>query len=224
MKVLCPKHDDTNPSMEIYPDGGFCFVCGAFIPIAEMPNEEGFIITKKENENVQEKIEYIKQLPSERIRGLSFPKGPEGFYIIWPGNVFYKLRTTHDQPRYKGPRGLRAPLFRLDGNNGVLVVVEGEINALSLAEAYPVRTFTIASPGSCSEFNRHVDTYKQFKTIIIFADNDPAGIANGYILKETLLKSGKSVILILLDTDFNDLLQQGGPELVRRVFNERTGL
>ena len=28
-KALCPFHDDTRPSMQVYPDGFHCFVCGA---------------------------------------------------------------------------------------------------------------------------------------------------------------------------------------------------
>ena len=28
-KTLCLWHDDTNPSLHIYPDGYFCFACGA---------------------------------------------------------------------------------------------------------------------------------------------------------------------------------------------------
>lgn len=30
IKVICPFHEDTSPSMAVYPDGTFCFVCRAF--------------------------------------------------------------------------------------------------------------------------------------------------------------------------------------------------
>ena len=30
IKVLCPFHEDTTPSMAVYPDGTFCFVCRKF--------------------------------------------------------------------------------------------------------------------------------------------------------------------------------------------------
>jgi hypothetical protein len=56
--------------------------------------------------------------------------------------------------------------------------------------------------------------------VVVVVDRDPAGIANGCVLKETLTKLGKSVMLICVPVDFNDLLQRGGPALVRETFEK----
>jgi len=101
-----------------------------------------------------------------------------------------------------------------------LVLIEGELNALSLAEAYPERSFSIASPGSASDLQRHIEDYKRYEMVVVVVDRDPAGIANGCVLKETLTKLGKSVMLICVPVDFNDLLQRGGPALVRETFEK----
>ena len=30
-KILCPSHDDSRPSMHVYPDHAYCFVCGKYL-------------------------------------------------------------------------------------------------------------------------------------------------------------------------------------------------
>lgn len=223
MKILCPAHPDSTPSMEVYPDGGFCFSCGAYIPIGELPNGETYKIEKKEPENIQETINRVEQLPKINQRALLLHSNAHGYYIVWPNKEFYKFRkTTENTVRYMGPRGRRPPLFWIKSKQtgNTIVVVEGELNAISLLEAYPDPSFDIASPGSANELSRHEGIYRTFKTVIIVVDNDPTGIANGFVTKELLLKAGIDVTLIPIPKDFNDILQDQGPEGLRLYFKE----
>jgi len=236
MKVRCcnPAHTDDTPSMHVYPEIAYCFVCGFTCDSKDVMDEEDYKKIKvKEKDNIEEKIKEIEKLPKRVIRGLLLPydESNGSYYIVWPDKTFYKKRVSSDsRSRYMGPRGHKPPLFRCRSDNStkqvnrVCIVMEGEINALSLDIAirgYPV---DIVSPGSCNSLLDHTPTYLQYNHTIIIVDKDPPGVYNGYRLKETLMDAGKSVTLIALDQDFNDLLQQGGPELVKQVFMKELGL
>jgi hypothetical protein len=221
MKIHCPNHDDQNASLHLYPDRAYCFTCGYSCPLEEIPDYEKIKIYKKEPESVQETFRYIDNLPKVKIRGLLLRSSGNGYYVQWPDKTYYKFRQAgQERTRYLGPKGLRAPLFRIRSgySTNTVYVVEGELNALSLAEAYPERDFDVVSPGSVSEMQRHHKEYLRYDRVILVVDNDPAGVANGWIEKESLLKAGKQCNLVCMNTDFNDLLQQGGVDLVREVF------
>lgn len=221
MKLQCtnPKHTDNTPSMHVYEDGSYCFTCG-WVDRSRVTLEE-----KKEPENIKEKIEYIANLSSKSIRGLNLKSDSEGYYILWPEGDFYKLRPFDGTGlRYKGPSGHRAPLFNLGPMSETLVVVEGEINALSLAEAFPTRKFAISSSGSCNELLRHLPIYLTYDQIVIIVDKDPGGVACGVELKQILLKKGKRVQLIATTPDYNEILQEKGKIGVFNKFKEDLGL
>lgn len=213
MKILCTNHNDTTPSLHIYEDGAYCHVCGYRCSLEEIGYETKK--TKKEPENIQDTIRYIQDLPRATVRGLSLPYDHQGLYVLWPDSSYYKRRTSYgDKTRYVGPSGHKSPLFILPGNQEGIVVVEGELNALSLKEAYPAGP-TIASPGSANEFRRHIKEYLRYKKITLVLDNDPVGVVSGLETKDMLLKSGKHVTLILMDKDFNDILQESGVEGIK---------
>lgn len=204
--------------MELYEEYGHCFSCGAHKKLKDIPGYEKEKPVKKEKENIQESISKIKSLSKMLIRQLQLPADRDGFYVVWSNGDYYKKRMYSGTIRYIGPSGHKAPIFSLPMESKTLVLIEGELNALSLAEV--VKDLKIASPGSANEFNRHLEYYSKFKTIYLILDNDPVGIVNGVKTKEYLLKLGKSVKLILMDRDFNDLLQEGGPELVLKEWEK----
>lgn len=219
-KIICKFHKDTEASMHVYQDTGFghCFVCGAHVKI-EGVNDK--VKTKRSPTDIKAKMEYIQTLPIRRIRGLDFPCDESGFYIRWPSSEFYKRRNFTGKERYTGPRGLKPMLFAYVNGGDKLVIIEGEINALTV---YTMDTDTIykgyslCSPGAASELKRHINEYLKYKKIWIIVDHDPAGIAHGIELKEMLLKHKKCVTLITRTQDYNDLLQEKGPEAVREAF------
>lgn len=221
MKVNCPVHNDRTPSMEVYPDGGYCFSCGAYVPLKELGLEGEVSFKKKEKENVQETLDYVLRLPKLEQRGLALHSDAQGYYIVWPEREYYKYRkysVSSGEPRYLAPRGQRAPLFWIRSNTASvsLILVEGELNALSLGLAFPSSSFDIASPGPVTEFSVHVKEYLPYDQIIIFVDDDIPGLANGLVLKDELIKRGKTVVLVTLEKDFNDILQSEGVEGIKR--------
>ncbi len=218
MKVLCTRHPDTNPSVEVYADGGYCWVCQEQIPLKELEIEPQHTI--RERENIQDTLRYIQTLGKRIARGVELPYDSRGYYIVWPSGQYYKCRLNAGKSRYIGPAGHRPPLFIIEGTKNTLHVVEGELNALSLQQVMGSDQCTLASPGAASEFSRHIGYYSQFSRIYLWVDKDPAGIANGWVTKETLTKLGKNVTLNVMDVDFNQLLQDGGPELVLKRFKE----
>ncbi len=221
-KVLCPVHEDHEPSMHIYGENAYCFVCKASIPSAELNIPENKHIPRPEPTNVPDRIKYIQGLPTKMIRGLQLPYDNSGYYVVWPNIQYYKRRNFEGKVRYIGPSGVKAPLFVCPGTASHLIICEGEINAMSLYDCVNMdeREFKIVSPGSASEMMRHIKYYLGYSKITIIADYDAAGICFGYQLKDLLLKNRKSVILALMKEDFNRILQDEGPDAVRAKFEE----
>lgn len=224
MKILCPNHKDTNPSMHLYEERGYCFVCGYTCPVEEVasPTQMGQI--KKEKTDVDEMLQYISELPVREHRGLQFPTNSTGFYVVYPNAKFYKKRLFEGRSRYIGPRGHKVPLYVHEGKSDDVVIVEGEINARTLFEAR-VTIATIASPGSSTEMLTHLDKLLTHCGIFaIVVDRDVPGVAWGLKLKSELLKRGRRVILAALEKDYNQILQEEGFEKVKEVYRKEVGL
>lgn len=219
-KVNCtnPNHDDQTASMEVYNDGGFCFACSYVDKSLADEN-----LPQKTKENIKETIAYIQGLPRKEIRGLYLPYDSSGFYILWPDNSYYKKRMFQGETRYIGPRGHRAPLYLRPGSaRGNLVLIEGELNAESVYEVFKdYYRPGIASPGSANEFMRHIEEYLYYNAIYAILDKDPAGVAAGVELKNTLSKRGIRVNLIAVTRDYNAILQEEGKEgLKEQIFKD----
>jgi hypothetical protein len=214
--------------MHLYEETAYCFSCNFTVPIEEVLNEEEIKkIKKKEPENIETAISYIKTLPIKRIRGLDLPFDESGYYVKWPDDSYYLLRRFDDRPRYVGPRGRKPSLFRCrpePTGKEVIIVVEGSINALSLDLAVDDSHIHIVSPGSAGNLASYIDYYSRFDIVYIVVDYDKPGIDNGSELRKQLLTRKKRCRLIAVHEDFNDLLQRGGPELVKREFMKELGL
>lgn len=224
MKVKCPRHEDINPSCEVYPEHGYCFVCSEVIPLSELgikgpyrPEKEPYV------ENVNQKLDYIRLLGRESIRGLWLPCDSTGYYICWPNANYYKLRLHNPrdgESKYLGPTGHKPPIFKAREfpYSRILYIVEGEINALSLAET-DIKGHII-SLGSASNFIS--DLYKKeltpdmpYDNIVVVVDKDPAGIAGAISIKSKLLAWGKKVSVVLMSIDANEMLLTVGKEALQ---------
>lgn len=222
MKILCPKHADTTPSMHVYETHGYCFVCKALIPVDRLElDKEQLKTTKRGPEDVTETYRYIRNLEIRNIRGLQLHTDAEGYYITWPSMDFYKKRLFGEGIRYLGPRGHRAPLLTYQVcPSSILILVEGELNLYSLAATYSDSKVVMTSPGSANELMRHLSIYLTYKTIYIIVDKDAPGVLNGLKLKKELLRHKKQVHLIALERDFNDILQTDGTDGIKRVLKK----
>lgn len=219
MKVLCPKHEDSVPSCEVYPDHGYCFVCQATIPLSELGVAGEQAPKERFTENLAERRAYIDTLPKEVVRGLLMPVDKQGYYITWPDGLYYKRRNWSGEPRYSNPSGHTQPLFWVRRTQGTcLYVVEGEINALSIAEV--LSRVDVMSPGSAPEFNarkqdRHLTLYTKYSNVVIVTDKDPAGTVAAIQLKSLLLGKVPRIDLVLMEKDANQILVEDGKDKLR---------
>lgn len=175
-----------------------------------------------EPEDIAKEFRYIESLPRRTIRGLQLPADDRGYFIAWPGGVYYKYRF-HDAKggsKYLGPRGHKPPLFwvRKKGQK-TLVIVEGEINGLSLGQAFP--EYDICSPGSASMFNsqnlsKHLTEFLKYDNILVVLDDDAAGIKGLIETKAFFLYKHPFVSFIRMSPDCNDVLSEQGPEFLRK--------
>lgn len=216
MKILCPFHEDSNPSMELYPDGhGYCFVCGKSAQIKDEGDPS--LPPEKEPEDLHASIRRIKELPVKQVRGLWLHFNESGYFILWPNDTYYKLRRASGNPRYLAPTGHTPPLFYLRNvvtHAQTLLIIEGELNAMS---AYLVLDETdVISPGSATNFltreSELLELAEKYDRVVVWTDNDSAGIKAIWSILPRLTKMVGNVTYIVGDEDANDLLVQKGYE------------
>lgn len=216
-RILCHRHRESTPSCVVYENSYKCFGCGATGPLSEIglegaPKEPRYV------EDLQASFEHIKSLPLVPIRGLSFHADDSYYYVCWDGDAYYNRRcrdvTVGSAKKYKCPAGVRRPLFTARATGAaLLIIVEGEINALSAAAAYDKAD--IVSPGGASEFtgarfDSDLEFYKQYKRILILADDDKAGSVAAIKLKIALAPYVSDVSIKLQSADCNDVLVAHG--------------
>ncbi len=220
MKVTCPRHEDTNPSCEVYETHGYCFSgCGS-IPLSELGFEQP-VVEHKPKENVRATLEYIATLPTKLIRGLELPYDDKGYYIVWPNEFYYKLRHWDGKLKYKNPGGWSQPLFVANSTmTTTLVIIEGELNALSLATLK--LPLDIVSLGAASQFTPKLLSKaltQAYQHVILVLDADPAGILATIKAKSYLLgKVPKITTILHPKPDFNDILTNEGYEKLKETF------
>lgn len=226
MKVICPYHSDTNPSLHIYGKWAYCFVCNVSVQTSELnlPGNIKEIREKKNPTNIPETINYIESLPDREIRGIKMHFDNKGYYIVWPNKNYYKRRNFDGTDnRYLAPAGVTPPLFVYPGSAKHLVIVEGELNCISLHNCV-YGEYKICSPGPASNLLRYVKYYLQFNKITIFVDHDAPGVVFGSQLKDLLLKNNIQTKLVTLTKDWNDVLTEEGEEAVRQRFEDAMGM
>lgn len=225
-KILCPYHNDTTPSMQIYGDWSHCFVCKANVKTSELnlPGNIKEIRAKKNPTNIPDRMRYIQSLPIQEIRGINFHFDDRGYYITWPGKNFYKRRNFDGTDnRYVSPVGVPKPLFVYPGSAKHLLIIEGEINAITLHNSL-YGDFKICSPGPASDLLRYIKYYLEFNRITIFVDRDAPGVVFGSQLKDLLLKNNKHVQLVALEKDFSDVFMEEGEEKLIELFENEMGM
>lgn len=212
--------------MVIYPDGSRkCYGCGAY----DKGGDTQYTPVVKEKEDIAESISYIESLPKKNIRGLELPYDGEYYYVLWSNRRYYKKRAINEsKAKYLSPIGHSKPLYTCNSpkDKPVIVIVEGEINAISLCSSVDNYNCHIVSPGSAGDLCRstYVDYYNNFDNAVIIVDKDPAGVRFGLELKFKLKSLGMSVTLYLAEDDFNDLLTKYGKEKVKEEFNKALGV
>ncbi len=223
-RIRCVFHSETTASLVIYKDKFKCYGCGKHGNHSELPNslqpKEGEI-EDEEAEDVQDTFRYINTLPRREVRGLQFPCDERGYYLTWPGDTYYKYRLFQPGkgPKYIGPRGVKPPLFwATQSNASTLYVVEGEVNALSIAAVVGPRS--VCSPGSATNFNsanltKYLTEFRRYSRVILVLDNDVAGMKGLIEAKAFFFGKVPFVDSILLNPDANEILVNCGKEVLK---------
>lgn len=221
-KIKCPYHEDSTASMEVYGDGfAHCFGCGITVEHEKLgytgPLREKYV------ENLEEKFAYINGLPKKEIRGVLLPYDSVSYFIVWPDGSYYNQRYFDlTNGKYKLPSGHQKRLFwaKRQDYRDTLIIVEGEINALSIALVCPTHC-SVVCPGGAGDFysrtsDKYLDTYMDYARVILVADKDSAGAIAVIQLKSNLLALGaRNVTIHLMEVDANDILVKHGTEKLK---------
>lgn len=225
-RIRCLWHAEETPSLVQYKSGWRCFgACQKLYTNKEVEERTGkTYVYAEEEENrpdLTADIEEISRLPKKSVRGLELPADNRGYFIVWPDLTFYKYRLYEPGTgsKYLGPRGHRPPLFWASRTKAkILSIVEGELNALSVARAYP--EWDVCSPGSASMFNadnlsKYLTVFQEYSNVIVVLDKDAAGLKALIEAKAFFLYKIPFVSYILMTPDSNDVLIEKGPEGLR---------
>ncbi len=232
MKLVCPYHEEATPSCHVYSDGYRCFGCGANGPLSDLDGriKLGEIPKEREPEDMGPMNDYIDSLPLQDVRGLRLHSDERSYFIRWPGRSFYKRRffDPGKGPKYVGPAGHQPPLFWAAPHlrPKAIAIVEGELNSLSVAHAFP--EWAVCSPGSASNFTEKnlklaLRSILSHSIIYIIADNDVPGAGAVISAKGYLTAKGRSTKWVLMSPDANDVLVKCGSDELRRQVQQALG-
>lgn len=218
-RIICvnPEHVEKTPSMVIYEDHVHCHACGYHITLDKLNRPDIVSPVRRPPEDLKSSLERIKALPCAPVRGLSLPTDGKHYYIVFPSGDYYKRRKFIDDgegPKYRCPAGHRKPLYipRLVPKVQALAIVEGEINALSLASLEPA--FSVCSPGGAADFfgvnfDKNSRFFLTHSAFLIIVDKDQAGVEAAIKIKERLLRHTPRVFIHAMAEDCNELLMRG---------------
>jgi hypothetical protein len=225
-RVHCPFHRERTPSCVLYVDHYSCYGCGARGPLSDLGLAPGTEPEAPEPENLQQSLAHIDALPVRQVRGLSLPSDERSFYIVWPDRDYYKRRFLHSHgSKYIGASGHRKPWFWARTGGELCIVAEGELNALSIAEAVP---YAVVSPGGSGDFSsktakKNVTVLVQYSTILIVADADAPGAKAVIDLYGELAGRVPTVKTLLMPEDANSILVSRGKEALQAEIEKAVG-
>lgn len=232
----------SSDARQIYEDGtSYCFSCSTFFKADH--NEAAVIIKKAANVSKKDSIEDIKTLGSRGFKERGIIKIVSDFFNVkvtygtngeidshyYPySNGGYKHRILPKSFTWAGESG---GLFGKDNFNGGgkrLIITEGEIDAMSISQAYydkykkfyPV--VSIPSASGTKELLSNRDWIRSFQEVVLCLDNDKAGQeATEKALRIIGIDKVKLCKLPLKDAN-EILLKLGGERLLQCVWDAAT--
>ena len=220
-RILCPNpdHKERTASCCVYEDGsGYCFGCSSYFKNLSKPH---LINNTPQIEDLGSKIKYILGLPKIEHRGLKFHYDNQGYYIIWPDLTYYKLRQWLGNPKYLGARGHKKPWFILKGTeDNRCIVVEGEINAISLRESGV--NCDLVSPGGVGNFfdqqmKSNLTYFNKYAEILVIVDKEDVSVEAAIKFKNLCTNRCLDIKIKLLEDDINDVLVKYGKDKVKEI-------
>ncbi len=226
-RILCPYHEERTPSFVLYEDHGHCFSCGVSASRDDLQTvyKGPWEPDPEVQEDLGESITRIRSLPKKYIRGLGLHSDDFSYFIVWPDSSYYKRRFLDSKgPKYIGAKGHKKPPFVASANGETLVIVEGELNAMSIAAACP--DLSVVSPGGCGDF-RHLSKWltscQLYHTILVVADRDAPGAEACIEAMSQLQGKVPRILAHLMPKDANEILVNDGPEKLRQEIDRVLG-
>lgn len=222
-KIICPFHSEKTASLVVYEHTYKCFGCGVSGPNSALLGayDIPLMAPVTPKEDLKHSIRGIQRLMVGQFRGFALPANGNSYYLVWPGEIFYKKRLLQGEPKYKCPSGHKVPLFVARARGRAIVVIEGEFNAMSVAKCCP--DLAVVSPGGSNHFEsdytmlNHLTRVLSFNKVLVVADKDPAGakaIAGFY--KQLKLR-GRECITLLMGKDANQVMLEDGEDKLREI-------
>lgn len=220
-RIFCIKHEESTPSLVVYPTHAYCYGGCGRIELSELGKESSGAPKERYRENLQEARKYIDGLPKKEIRGFLLPYDDYGYYLVWTDADYYKRRNWDDSgAKYKNPSGHSQPPYWVRREHyPTLCISEGEFNAMSVAEAFP--EWDVVSPGSASDFKtgktRHfLLTYCiRYSIVVVMVDRDGPGTEAAIHTKGLLVEKVPQVRIALMSKDANEWCCEKGKEALR---------
>ena len=249
--LLKEKHSclkcTSSDGRRMYDDGtSYCFACKTWFPANKEERKEHMSVSSFKVPGVKkETAEEIKEYPIRGFAERKIKKVVSDFFGVrvsyndtgeidthyYPYNkgASYKVRKVVDKDFYsvgkiKGLFGKE--LF--NGGNKRLVITEGELDAMSVAQAhhdkygsiYPVISLRSATTGF-DDLLEEREWVRSFDEVVIAMDNDQAGQeALQKVIKVVGIDKAKLVKYPPDCKDFSDVLvKHGGEEVMKTVWN-----
>lgn len=222
-KIHCPFHAEKTESCVIYETNYHCYGCGAHGPLSDLGRAPTAAPKERYKEDLDARRKEIEALPRSTHRGFVFPYNHRGYFITWPDCSYYKQRLfdpKDGESKYKCPAGQPQPLFwARRGAGRILALVEGELNSMSMAEAFP--EWDVCSPGSASDFKTErfrkflLTIARSYCTVIVQTDRDGAGTEAAIHTKGLLLNKVPNIPIVLMARDASEIYCAHGKDKLR---------
>ena len=242
-KEACPKCGSRD-NLARYTDGhGWCFGCsyhegksmGEGLEVSDFPSTES-----RERDGLQAFTGEVQDLPARGIREdtcrlfgyqVGDYKGKRCQAAIYrdptsKAPLAAKLRFADKTFSFIG-QPKNPPLYGqwLWGKGKMLVITEGEIDAMSVSQAqgnkWPVVSIPNGAQAAEKTIRQHLDWISGFDTVVLMFDMDEPG-QKAAVACAQLLKPGTARIAHLSEKDPNELLKQGRPqEIVSAIWNAK---
>ena len=129
--------------------------------------------------------------------------------IVIPYDGFaYGISRSIEGKHYRKPKGIEEPMYEVgDKSSGIVYVVEGQLDAISLLQA-GVR-YAVATGGSgiskiTTTFSKH-EVPLTVRRAVIVPDNDEAGAKTASRVEEELKKLRMATVIVKLPEGFKDV-------------------
>lgn len=238
----CPKCGSSDGN-SMYTDGHtHCFVCdkstypdkkgGGKVENHTRPQKGEFKLLNMEDSDGQYIALTARKISMDTCKKYGYWVGKHDGKMVQIANYYdesgslssQKIRDADKNFSSRGKHGSGSLFGRQLWNGGKkIVVTEGEIDCLSVAEVqsckYPVVSIPCGSKSAKKNLSALYDYFDQFEEIILMFDMDDAGRE---AINETapVLPSGKVKIAVLPLKDANECLKAGrGQDIINAIFN-----